>query len=64
MKLLIDMNLSPSWVEFLVRAGWEAIHWSAVGRANAPDAEVMTWAAEHSFVLLTHDLDFSGCDAW
>lgn len=53
------MNLSPRWVVFLVTAGWEAVHWSAVGRANAPDAEVMRWAAERGFVLLTHDLDFS-----
>jgi predicted nuclease of predicted toxin-antitoxin system len=58
MKLLIDMNLSPRWVDFLSTAGWEAVHWSAVGKANAPDPEVMTYAAQHGFVLLTHDLDF------
>ena len=31
MKLLIDMNLSPSWVEALRVMGFEAVHWSNVG---------------------------------
>jgi predicted nuclease of predicted toxin-antitoxin system len=30
-KILVDMNLSPEWVPALVREGWEAVHWSAVG---------------------------------
>jgi len=29
-KLLLDMNLSPRWVEWLARDGFEAVHWSAV----------------------------------
>jgi len=59
MKLLVDMNLSPRWIGLLKTAGWEAVHWSAVGRVNAPDAEVMAYAAQHDYVVLTHDLDFS-----
>jgi predicted nuclease of predicted toxin-antitoxin system len=27
-KLLLDMNLSPRWVHVLMRAGFEAMHWS------------------------------------
>lgn len=38
MKLLIDMNLSPLWVEFLAGSGFESIHWSDVGQASGPDA--------------------------
>jgi len=45
-------------VELLVNAGFEAVHWSTVGRIKASDAELMTWAAEHDFVVLTSDLDF------
>jgi predicted nuclease of predicted toxin-antitoxin system len=30
-RLLIDMNLSPDWVEFFGSHGVDAIHWSAVG---------------------------------
>jgi predicted nuclease of predicted toxin-antitoxin system len=58
-KLLIDMNLSPRWVERLSTASLPAVHWSSVGRVDAPDAEIMAYAAEHGFVVLTHDLDFS-----
>jgi predicted nuclease of predicted toxin-antitoxin system len=59
MKLLVDMNLSPRWVDLLSHAGWEAEHWSALGRANAPDSEIMAYAAKRGYVVLTHDLDFS-----
>jgi predicted nuclease of predicted toxin-antitoxin system len=31
MKILIDMNLSPEWVEVIERHGWKALHWSTVG---------------------------------
>ena len=59
MKLLVDMNLSPSWIERLARHGFEAVHWSTVGAATAPDVEILAWANEHRFVVLTNDLDFS-----
>ena len=59
MKLLIDMNLSPQWIEALADAGIEARHWSEVGDGAASDREVFRWARRHGFVLLTHDLDFS-----
>ncbi len=59
MKLLVDMNLSPRWVQRLQAAGIEAIHWSNVGRANAPDTEIMAFASQFGFVVLTQDLDFS-----
>ncbi|HET7849773.1 MAG TPA: DUF5615 family PIN-like protein, partial [Pseudolabrys sp.] len=58
MKILVDMNLSPTWVEFLTKAGYEAVHWSETGSARATDLELMTWAAEHNYVILTADLDF------
>ena len=59
MKLLVDMNLSPGWVERLVGHGFDAVHWSTIGAATAPDVEILTWANEHEFVLITNDLDFS-----
>ena len=59
MKLLVDMNLSPTWVDRLARHGFEAVHWSTIGAATAPDVEILTWANEHGFVIVTNDLDFS-----
>jgi predicted nuclease of predicted toxin-antitoxin system len=58
-KLLVDMNLSPTWVHRLARHGFEAVHWSTIGAATAPDVEILTWANEHGFVIVTNDLDFS-----
>ena len=58
MKLLVDMNLSPDWVQILVEKGFEAVHWSSVGKANSSDHAIMAWARANGYVLLTHDLDF------
>ena len=58
MKLLIDMNLSPCWVQTLSAAGFGTTHWSTVGAATATDAAIMAYAVEHDCVVLTHDLDF------
>ena len=59
MKLLLDMNLPPSWVGFLEREGFEAVHWSSVGELTATDVAIMTWARTSGYVVFTHDLDFS-----
>ena len=58
MKLLIDMNLSPRWVNLLSDAGIDATHWSTLGASNAPDVEIAAFARSNGYVVLTHDLDF------
>jgi predicted nuclease of predicted toxin-antitoxin system len=58
-NLLVDMNLSPQWVSRLARHGFEAVHWSTIGVATAPDEDILGWAREHRFVVITNDLDFS-----
>jgi predicted nuclease of predicted toxin-antitoxin system len=58
MKLLVDMNLSPRWISALAAAGIESAHWSTLGARNAPDTEIMAFAAANDYVVLTHDLDF------
>jgi predicted nuclease of predicted toxin-antitoxin system len=59
MRLIIDMSLSPQWVQPLRSAGHDVAHWSEIGRAAAPDTEIMQWARENAAVVFTHDLDFS-----
>lgn len=59
MKLLVDMNLSPEWVSQLAGTGIEAVHWSSLGKASAPDTELMAYARAKGYVVLTQDLDFS-----
>jgi predicted nuclease of predicted toxin-antitoxin system len=58
MRLLVDMNLTPRWVQELVRAGHEGLHWSEAGDPTASDAEICTFARERECVILTNDLDF------
>jgi predicted nuclease of predicted toxin-antitoxin system len=58
LKILLDMNLSPEWVEVLAEAGIEARHWSAIGDGRALDREIFEWASRNGFVVFTHDLDF------
>ena len=53
------MNLSPEWAEFLRESGWDAIHWSLLGEANAPDHEIFALARANSWIMITQDLDFS-----
>lgn len=59
MKLLLDINISPLWVEWLQNQGYAAVHWSEVGNPKAPDTEILMWAREHGYAVFTHDLDFS-----
>ena len=58
MKILIDMNLPPRWVDMLAKAGIEAEHWSAIGRPDATDREIMAYAVVNGQYVLTLDLDF------
>ena len=59
MKILIDMNLSPIWIDFFKMNDIESIHWSKIGQANAKDIEIFNYARENDFVVFTNDLDFS-----
>lgn len=59
MKFLVDMNLSPRWVDALASEGFQAAHWSTLGKANAADVDIMAFARTHGYIVLTHDLDFS-----
>ena len=58
MKILIDMNLSPGWVQEFERNQIKAIHWSAVGKHDAPDTVLIEWAKSNDHIIFTHDLDF------
>ena len=58
MKILLDMNLSPSWIPVLESEGHEAKHWSTIDSISAPDTEIMSWARNNGYVVFTHDLDF------
>jgi len=58
MKILIDMNLSPAWVQEFKLQQLEAVHWSEVGVFDAPDNKLIDWAVKNDYIIFTHDLDF------
>ena len=58
MKILIDMNLTPEWVEYFAGHGVDSVHWSAVGSPKADDAVIMDYARQTGLIVFTHDLDF------
>lgn len=58
MKILVDMNLSPSWVPVLERNGFSSLHWTAVGDGRAPDPVIFRWAQQNGYVVFTNDLGF------
>ena len=59
MRLVVDVNLPPKWVELLATRGIEAVHWSQVGDLRATDSTIMRWALDGGYIVLTSDLDFS-----
>lgn len=58
MKILVDMNLTPEWVQFFATEGIESRHWSTIGDPTSQDDSVLAWAREHGWVVFTNDLDF------
>ena len=58
MRLLLDMNIPPSWVDDLCAAGHQASHWRDVGDPTASDATILGHSRRAGLVLLTRDLDF------
>ncbi len=58
MRIVVDVCLPEEWVETLLEAGFDSIHWSSVGDRSASDQHVLEWTRENGCVLFSHDLDF------
>jgi len=59
MKVLLDMNIPLKYGAILTKRGVESLRWSEVGAPNATDADIMAYARENNYIVLTFDLDFS-----
>jgi predicted nuclease of predicted toxin-antitoxin system len=57
-KFLIDANLPPALVTWLVQSGHEARHVDDVIQPPALDEAVWAVAHEQSFVIVSKDVDF------
>ena len=58
MKIVVDMNLSPEWIQVFESSGWATQHWSHIGKSDAEDEEIFLWARNNEHVIFTQDLDF------
>jgi predicted nuclease of predicted toxin-antitoxin system len=58
MKIIVDMCLSPKWVDALNAEGMDARHWSFLGARDAPDSSIFDFARGDGSAILTADLDF------
>jgi len=59
MKILIDMNLSPKFADFMIKKGIDAVHWTEIGEPDAKDTELMEYACKNGYIIMTCDLDFN-----
>jgi predicted nuclease of predicted toxin-antitoxin system len=59
MKILLDMNIPLKYGVLLSNKGIESLRWSDIGASNATDSEIMAYARENNYIVLTFDLDFS-----
>jgi predicted nuclease of predicted toxin-antitoxin system len=50
-RIVIDMNLSHDWIEFLRSDGHEAMHWSILGEPDASDEHIVEWARTNNALV-------------
>lgn len=58
MKLLLDENLPFSFVENLTELGFSVEHVRMVGLRGKSDTEIASYAKQHSFIIITKDIEF------
>ena len=58
MKFLLDMNLSPRLATLFRENDYESVHWTEVGPHMTCDKDILRWANENGWIIITNDLDF------
>ena len=58
MKILLDMPVSASLLNTIRLYGHEGVHANQIGKACAPDEELLELARQEERVIVTADLDF------
>ena len=64
MKLLLDMNIPRKYTNLLKDKGFDVLHWSEIGEPRASDCQIMAYAREHDYIVVTYDLDFGDSTRW
>ena len=60
MRFLVDQNISPELADLIRRAGHEAEHVLYLGLDVADDRELIRFARQGDWVIVSRDADFSG----
>ena len=58
MRFLVDASMSPVVARDLRGAGHDAVHVGEVLRLNAPDSDILAYAAREARVVVAADTDF------
>ena len=56
MRIVVDANLPPEIVDFLIEQGHDAVYSATLLSGRSPDTDVVARAAEEGRILLTRDL--------
>lgn len=59
MKFVVDQQLPPALVDWLMARGHEAEHVGDLGMREAPDGEIWRHAEKNGAVIVTKDEDFA-----
>lgn len=58
MKILIDMNIPPEWVNFLLSQQIESDHITEFLPGTAKDEDILHFAYDNEYAIFTCDMDF------
>lgn len=58
-RFLADMNLSPFTVSILCREGYDVVRVNTVLPPTIPDDQILAFARDGEYALITEDMDFS-----
>lgn len=60
MKILLDMNVSTNWIQYLQALEFveDVRHWSTLGAPDALDTDILAFSHDNDFIIFTRDLDF------
>ena len=56
MRIVVDVNLPPEIVDFLIEQGHDAVYSATLLSSSSPDADVVARAVEEGRIVLTRDL--------
>lgn len=59
MQFLVDENMALSYAKTLRSLSYKAVHVSEVGLTSTIDDEIVVYAHENGYAIITFDLDFT-----